>query len=192
MKVDELMERSELDGAKNFRAIVERIEKLLSDAQWSSALKSNIVICSRGIAVLISCAALPQGPAVAQEAGPWTKYGEERGVQAVFPWGNEGPEYQWESETGYHWIFARDVQRNGNSVSAWIREKFKSPLVDGTSRLLTRLTFDCDGRYQYSAQSSYREDGSVVQEINRTDDWIYVRPDTSFDVFQSALCGANR
>ncbi|MCT2557363.1 hypothetical protein N0B51_00030 [Tsuneonella sp. YG55] len=141
--------------------------------------------------VLGCLVALTSAPAIAQssvpETGPWTKY-QQSAVKPDYPWSDENPEHQWESEHGYYWIFERDVKREGRLVSAWIREKYKTPQPNGTVLLTTRITLDCDGRYRYSAQSSYRSDGSVVQEIDRVDDWVFIRPGTKFEVFQQSLC----
>lgn len=109
-------------------------------------------------------------------------------VQASPPWGNEEPEFSWVSQYGHYWIYARDIQRDGSSVTAWIREKKLQPEPNGTVRTLTRMTFDCKGRYRYTAQTVYGENDRVIQEIDREDAWAYVRPDSAYDQYQNALC----
>lgn len=118
-------------------------------------------------------------PAVAQ-VEPWERYAK--------PWGDDDPKHQWWSEGGYHWFFDRDVQRRGTEVTVWLRQSFHEARPDGTVRLMSQVSFDCAGRYRYSAQTASRADGSETQSIDRLGEWTYIRPESHMEVFAEVLC----
>lgn len=137
---------------------------------------------------VILLALFGSSPIFAEESGPWDEFPVVPTAPSAYPWGDETPQHAWEGGDGYYWIFERDISRAGGHVTAWVREKRKVPASDGTVRTLTRLTFDCEGRFRFSAQSRYRADDAIVQEIDRLDEWTFVRPDSGYDTFQKALC----
>lgn len=118
--------------------------------------------------------------ALAQEPNPFDRFD--------IPWGDDTPEFAWENEHGYYWIYERDVRRQNGEVTAWVRERRFEPASNGTIRSLTRMTFDCKGRYRYSAQTSYGDDDRIIQEIDRESGWTFIRPETGYDTYQQALC----
>lgn len=136
-------------------------------------VRSSIVVSI--FASVIASNAVAQGNPFDKYSPPWTD--------------DDPPLHSWRSETGFHYIYERDIIRDGKTVTAWIRDKYWT-LNNGAERIMSRMTFDCKGRYQYSAQTSYRPDGTVLQQIDRMDDWVYIRPDSANATYETVLCGS--
>lgn len=127
--------------------------------------------------------------ATAQEAGPWDAYRKDPVVKEAPPWGAKVPAFVWVNDAGDNfWIMEEDISHEGVLVTAWINRHFATPLPDGTVSVVTRVSFDCKGRTRRTAETAYRANRTPVQEINRTEDWAYIRPDTASKLWETALC----
>ncbi len=123
-------------------------------------------------------------PASAQEPNPFAKF---------VPWGEVAPEFTWRSDEGaYTWIYEKDISRKNGAATAWVYSKWDKPKADGVSRILSRMSFDCEGRMRYTAQSSYDVTDKLKEQIDREGAWTYVRPDTLNDAIQKSLCAAKK
>ncbi len=123
---------------------------------------------------------------------PYDRFdGHWNGDEPVYPWDAQEAKFTWLNDSGYYWINAKDIRQEGGAVTAWVNSKLIEPMANGTSHLLTRLTFNCEGQFRYSAQTAYSVDGLPIIEIDRVEDWKYVRPGSAFDTYQQALCAEN-
>ncbi|WP_150122823.1 surface-adhesin E family protein [Porphyrobacter sp. LM 6] len=127
--------------------------------------------------------ACPDGRA---SCDPWEKYRAKESQPQ--PWGNETPDYGWESEETTYWIYKSDISREGKNVTIWLNWKLKNPRPLGASKMLTRLTFDCAGRFRRSAETALTEDGSLYDQVDKLEDWTYIRPRSPYAVIANSLC----
>lgn len=125
----------------------------------------------------------------AQEAGPWNEYRKYVEAKEAAPWGNSEPAYVWENTSGDQmWVMPEDITREGGEVTAWVNVHFKAPRTDGAVHALTRTSFDCKGRSRRTAETAYRANKTIVHEINRVEDWTYIRPDSVTKAYEEVLC----
>ena len=123
-----------------------------------------------------------QGQAGAAQEDPWS------GFRLDEPWGNDTPEFSWRSETEWYWIFQRDIRRDDHGVTVWLNREFFTERFDNVQQIQSRLTFDCADRVRYSAETTYRADGTVIQSFDRLDDWQYIRPGSPFQTIAEEVC----
>ena len=118
------------------------------------------------------------------ESGPWDGY--------VKPWeshGQDEPDWVSHGKTATSWIHAKEVERlDGDNVSYWVHSHYWITQPNRVTYLLTRWELDCGGRARRTSQSGYDSSGKSVMEIDRLQDWFFIRPNTTEQQVQGIYC----
>ena len=93
-----------------------------------------------------------------------------------------------ETGTDTYWVYERKVQREDGLVTLWLNRELNEPNRFGVKSVESRLVFDCKERVRYTAETTYKEDGSAYQSFDRLDDWRFIRPQSPFDTISAAVC----
>ena len=122
------------------------------------------------------------------DCDPWEK--DRIAQNQPSPWGSNPPDYSWLSEDRKEtwWIYKSDISRDGKQVTVWLNWHNNEPAFHDPAKTVTRVTFDCDGKFRRSAETAYYKNGSLHHEVDRLEDWAYIRPRSSYAVFASTLC----
>ncbi|MXO66267.1 surface-adhesin E family protein [Altericroceibacterium endophyticum] len=104
------------------------------------------------------------------------------------PWGDNVPDHAWGSSSDTVWFNDSDIQKTGEGVAVWLHWALRSPDTKGAVKYLTRVIFDCGGRFKFSAQSGYDEMGHEVFTRDGQGEWKFIRPDSNREMMSDAVC----
>ena len=76
-----------------------------------------------------------------------------------------------------------------NSVKAWFKQEEKQSSKDNFSHSLLYQEFDCtEKRIRFLSIRIFYTDRKLPLSIDKTDDWVYVRPDSAYEAELHFLC----
>lgn len=110
----------------------------------------------------------------------------------VYPWGTATPALKWQGTESDYWIMEKDISWQAGQVTAWVIGQYKVATGEGVVKTLTRMTFDCAGRYAITAQSSFGANDKLLRENDYPFNWQYVRPYSATSSIGEGLCSAGK
>lgn len=76
------------------------------------------------------------------------------------------PDHAWKNDKGWFWIYDRETKHEGNEVTIWLNEGLEKVDRNGVKSFLSRITYDCDERLKYTAQTSYKANGALSGQMH--------------------------
>lgn len=104
-------------------------------------------------------------------------------------WTGEPPKHYFNTGDGSFWVFEKDIKRGGGWVTFWLHgEHSKNPNVRYRTSLW-HVRLDCNGGYAIDANTTFKPDGSVLDNWDGVGSRALIRPGTMYQQLEAQLCG---